>query len=137
MIITLVGFDSKKEEDPTIEEEPQTEEVIQEEEKEEPEIVGGYTEVEDSEITDELKEIFESATKGLLGASYEPIKLVATQVVAGTNYKFLANGTKTTNPITKGTCYIYVNKDLQGNVFLLDIETIEEKQEETSKQDVT
>lgn len=137
IIITLVGCDSKKEEEPTIEEEPQTEEVIQEEEKEEPEIVGGYTEVEDSEITNELKEIFESATKGLLGASYEPIKLVATQVVSGTNYKFLANGTKTTNPITKGTYYITIYKDLQGNVELKDIEVIEEKQEEVKTQDIT
>ena len=59
-----------------------------------------------------------------------PVTLEATQVVAGTNYKFLANGTKTTNPITSGSYYITIYKDLQGNVKLLDIETIEEKQEE-------
>lgn len=65
--------------------------------------------------------------QGLLGASYEQVELVATQVVAGTNYKFLVNGTKTTFPITEGTYYIYINEDLQGNISLLDIEVIEEK----------
>ena len=72
--------------------------------------------------------------QGLLGASYEPVELVATQVVVGTNYKFLANGTNTTFPLTKGTYYIYINEDLQGNISLLDIEVIEEKQEEVKQE---
>ena len=131
MVFTLVGCNSTKEEEPVVVDTPQINEPVQEE------IVGGFIDVEDGTLTDELKDIFNKAIDGLLGATYEPIELVATQVVAGTNYKFLANGTKTTNPITKGTYYIYVNKDLQGNVSLLDIETIEEKQEEAPKQDVT
>ena len=135
MVFTLVGCNSK--EDAPVVQEPEKQEEVVEQTKEEPEIVGGYVDVEDGTLTDELKDIFDSALEGLLGATYEPQELVATQVVAGTNYKFLANGTKTTNPITKGTYYIYVNKDLQGNVELLDIETIEEKQEETPKQDIT
>ena len=97
-------------------------------------IVGGYTDVEDKAITDELKDMFNSAFDGFTGASYEPVELVATQVVAGTNYKFLANGTKTTNPIIKGTYYIYINKDLEGNISVLDIETIKESQEETKQE---
>ena len=133
IIFTLVGCGSK-EETPVVEEPKQ--EVV-EPVKEEPEIVGGYVEVEDGTLTDELKDIFSSALEGLTGAKYEPVELVATQVVVGTNYKFKANGTKTTNPITKGTYFIYVNKDLQENVSLLDIETIEEKQEEAPKQDIT
>ena len=75
--------------------------------------------------------MFDKALEGLLGAEYEAIELVATQVVAGTNYKFLAKGTKTTNPITTGTYYVTIYKDLEDNVSLLDIQTIEEKQEET------
>ena len=134
MVFTLVGCGSK--EDTPIVEEPEQQEVV-EPIKEEPELVGGFIDVEDGTLTDELKDIFTKALEGLLGASYEPVELVATQVVAGTNYKFLANGTKTTNPITKGTYYVTVYEDLQGNVSLLDIETIEEKQEETPKQDVT
>ena len=93
------------------------------------EVVGGFSEVQDKTITAELQEIFDTALQGLLGASYEAKELVATQVVAGTNYKFLAEGTKTTNPITHGTYYITIYQDLKGNVELLDIEVIEETQE--------
>lgn len=129
MVLALVGCDSNKEETITLEEPIKQEEVAEDDT-----ILGGYVDVEDGTLTDELKDIFNKALEGLLGASYEPKELVATQVVAGTNYKFLANGTKTTNPITKGTYYITIYKDLQGNVELLDIETIEEKQEEVSEE---
>ena len=131
MIFTLVGCNSNKNES-TVVEESEQQEVVEEPAKEEETIAGGFVEVEDGTLTDELIELFNKALEGLLGAKYEPVELVATQVVAGTNYKFLANGTKTTNPITKGTYYITVYKDLEGNVELLDIETIEEKQEESS-----
>lgn len=93
------------------------------------ELVGGFTEAEDKTVTDELKEMFDEALDGLVGATYEPVELVATQVVSGTNYKFLANGTKTTNPPTKGTYYITIYKDINGNLSVLDIVTIDESQE--------
>lgn len=104
MIFTLVGCGSKKEET----------------------IVGGYQEVEDKNLTPELIEMFEKAFEGFTGASYTPVMLEATQVVTGTNYKFKADGTKTTNPMIQGTYYVYIYKDLQGNVSVLNIETIEE-----------
>ena len=50
----------------------------------------------------ELKDIFVKALDGLTGAKYEPVELLTSQVVNGVNYKFLADGTKTTNPITIG-----------------------------------
>ena len=103
--------------------------------KEEP-VVGGYTEVEDKNLTPELIEMFEKAFEGLDGANYTPVMLEATQVVAGTNYKFFCDGTKTTNPIIMGTYYVYINKDLQGNVSLLDIEVIEEHEVKEFKPEV-
>ena len=115
MMFTLVGCNSKQEEKPAIDE-PQIEEPI----------VGGYIEVEDKNLTPELIEMFEKAFEGFDGANYTPVMLEATQVVAGTNYKFKADGTKTTNPMIQGTYYVYINKDLQGNISLLDIEVIEE-----------
>lgn len=130
MVFTLIGCNNKKEEEPVIVDTPEVNEIEVEEEL----IVGGYVEAKDKTITPELNGIFATATQGLLGASYEPVELVATQVVAGTNYKFLANGTKTTFPITEGTYYIYINEDLQGNISLLDIEVIEEKQEEIKQE---
>ena len=109
MVFALVGCKSKEE--PVVSEEP---------------VVGGYTEVKDKNLTPELIEMFEEALDGLMGANYTPVMLEATQVVAGTNYKFKADGTKTTNPIIMGTYYVYIYEDLQGNVSLLDIEVIEE-----------
>ena len=79
--------------------------------------------------------MFEKAFEDLDGASYTPVMLEATQVVAGTNYKFKAEGTKTTNPIIQGTYYVYINKDLQGNISLLDIEVIEESEVKETKPD--
>ena len=93
--------------------------------KEDP-VVGGYTEVKEKNLTPELIEMFEQAFEGFDGANYAPVYLDSTQVVAGTNYKFFCDGTKTTNPIIMGTYYVYIYKDLQGNVSLLDIEVIEE-----------
>ena len=94
--------------------------------KEEAPAAGGYHEAEDKNLTPELIEIFDKALEGHTDTSYSPVMLEATQVVAGTNYKFKADGMKTTEPMTQGTYYVYINKDLQGNISLLDIEVIEE-----------
>ena len=141
MVFTLVGCNSKEDEstmvnEPVVEQSEQ-QETVEEVKQEESEIAGGFVDAEDPTITDELKEIFETALNGLLGAKYEPVKLLATQVVNGINYKFLANGTKTTNPITIGTYSITINKSTDGIISLLDIEVIEEKQEEKKTVDPT
>ena len=122
MIFTLVGCNPKPIEEQPVEVEPA--QVIEPTESET--ILGGWTDVEDGTLTDELKDIFNKALDGLLGSTYEPVKLLAKQVVNGTNYKFLANGTKTTNPITVGTYNITINESSDGTISLVDIETIEE-----------
>lgn len=72
-------------------------------------------------LSDKEKEIFEKAFEGLVGVSYTPVATLATQVVAGTNYAFLATGTAVTaNPVT----HLYIVKvyaDLQGNVELSNV----------------
>lgn len=106
----------------------------------EEELSGEFIECKDKTVTPELEEMFKKALVGLTGASYTPEELVATQVVAGTNYKFLCDGVKTTNPIVTGTYYVTIYKDLDGNVSVTDIEIIEEKQDEIEskkEQDVT
>ena len=52
----------------------------------EKDIVGGWSAVEDGTITDELQELFDKATAELDGVDYKPVKLLETQVVAGTNH---------------------------------------------------
>lgn len=122
MVFTLVGCSDKKEEEPVI---VDTLEVNEVEVEDEP-IVGGFVEVEDRTLTDELKEIFNKAKEGYVGMSLEPIELYQTQVVAGTNYKFVCSGTKTTNPPINGSYFVTVYKDLQGNCSIIDVETITE-----------
>lgn len=72
-------------------------------------------------LSDQEKEIFDKAVEGLLGVGYTPVATLATQVVAGTNYIFLATGTATTaTPIT----HLYIVKvyaDLQGNAEVTNI----------------
>ena len=97
--------------------------------KEEPaeeQVAGGWTKVEDGTMTPELQDIFDKAIEGLVGVNYEAVELVETQVVAGTNYKFLAKGTTVTMPPMEGTYYVTVYKNLDGGVELLNIEQIEQ-----------
>ncbi|MEM9462508.1 MAG: hypothetical protein AAGF11_50635 [Myxococcota bacterium] len=50
--------------------------------------MGGWTPFH--ALTSKDKEVFDLATHGLVGVEYTPLK-VSTQIVAGTNYRFLCN----------------------------------------------
>lgn len=90
--------------------------------KDEPEpVVGGYTDVEDGTITDELLEIFNAALEGYEGAYLEPVELLQTQVVAGLNYKFLANETIVVPGATPKEVVVTIYQDLEGNVEITDV----------------
>ncbi len=56
-------------------------------------IAGGWANTENPAMTDELRAIFEKALEGMLGVNYIPVACLGTQVVAGTNYCFLAQAT--------------------------------------------
>ena len=73
-------------------------------------ITGGYG--EDRELDGEDKSIFDEATKDLTGVKYEP-KLVATQIVAGTNYRFTVTTAETPDGEPHQT-FIYIFKPLGG-----------------------
>lgn len=62
-----------------------TEDVQQEE------IVGGWEERVNQEVTDELLEIFNNGVAGTQYEGLKPIKFLATQVVSGMNFKFLCD----------------------------------------------
>ena len=87
--------------------------------------LGGFEEPKEKEITPELKEIFDKACEGYVGMDFEVLELVATQIVSGTNYKFLCNGTTVTlNPQTAKK-YVSVYKDLEGNCRIIEVEDAE------------
>ena len=72
-------------------------------------------------LSDDEKAVFEKAMEGLVGVGYQPVATLATQVVAGTNYAFLALGTSVTaEPITH-LYVVNVYADLQGNATINNI----------------
>ncbi len=73
------------------------------------------------ELPQEVASAFTKATTELVGASYEPLMYVATQVVAGSNHMLLCRQTLSdlehTIKIAKMTIYI----PLQGDPKIMDI----------------
>ena len=89
--------------------------------KQEETTAGGWTVATDGTITNAHRELFNKALGTIDGLSYEPIKLLETQVVAGMNYRFLCNEhTSAENaPDTKVIVTIY--EDLQGNAKITSV----------------
>ena len=61
--------------------------------------------------TAEDKAVFDKAMKGLAGVTYTPDS-VATQIVNGTNYKFLCKGETSTNPPMKFDAEVIIHQPL-------------------------
>ncbi len=68
------------------------------------EVVGGWTantDIKAVNISEDASKAFTKATAEYTGMTLEPVALLGTQVVSGTNYMFLCKGTTVTeNPIT-------------------------------------
>ena len=75
--------------------------------------VGGWTVPESHEVTAEHKKIFKEAISKIDGYSHEPVALLATQLVAGTNYCFYCKSTATASsgPLSSVITYINVKPD--------------------------
>ena len=71
---------------------------------------GGWTVTESSHVTEEDREIFNQAVQGIDDVSYDPVALLATQVVAGMNYCFLGRETSWESPETPAYKLIYIWK---------------------------
>ena len=77
--------------------------------KEQQGVVGGYSAPHN--LSDEELAIFEQATSGLQGVEYKPMN-VATQIVAGVNYRFLCKGKEQERGGKKFYAVIVVHKPL-------------------------
>ncbi len=88
---------------------------------------GGWEAAQDGTITDELQELFDRAAEGLTGVDYTPIELLETQIVAGTNYKFLCESRVTAPDAETKQVIVTVYEDLEGNVSITDISDAEEQ----------
>ncbi len=89
-----------------------------------PSIIGGWTITEDSTLTEETKEIFDRAVAAVDDVYFEPEVLLATQLVAGTNYCFLAREFSYEDEGDPGYVFVYIYVDLEGNEQVLDIQDI-------------
>lgn len=92
-----------------------------------PQVAGGWTSFTDTTpaATKDERGVFDQATKGLVGVNYELVRVLGTQVVAGTNYAFLARGTTVTAKPTCGWYILVAYQDLKGNVTLTSIKPID------------
>lgn len=106
---------------------PQEETVSAQETGAEDVLEGGWTAAEDPTITPELAGLCGKAVEGLVGAQYTPVALLATQVVAGTNYRILfctaAVVPEAEETYAIGTIY----EDLEGNATLEDVQATQVK----------
>lgn len=78
-------------------------------------LCGGYAIPETNEVTEDALEAFNKATENLDGI--KPVALLATQVVAGINYKFLILNENEGNPYY---AVLTVYRDLQGGAYITD-----------------
>ena len=62
-------------------------------------------------VTSEEVKLFEKSVEGLKGVDYTPL-IVATQIAAGENYKFICNAKAVTIPPRKYLAEIIIRKNL-------------------------
>ena len=90
-----------------------------------PGISGGWQATADTAVTEDVRAVFDKAVKGHDGASWEPVGLLSTQVVAGTNYCFLCRNTQTIPELERSYEFVYIYEDPQGNAKILEVKDIE------------
>ena len=81
------------------------------------ELVGGWssnTDIKAVNIPEDASKAFTSATAEYTGMTFEPIALLGTQVVSGTNYMFLCKGTTVTANPTTSLKIVVVYNDLDN-----------------------
>ena len=83
-------------------------------------LMGGWAEAQSPEMTEDATKAFETATETLTGAEYKPAALLATQVVAGINYRILCQAKATVPNAEPYYVIITVYADLDGNAEITD-----------------
>ncbi len=76
-------------------------------------------------IPKEVKGVFDQAMANMDWGELEPMALLGSQVVAGTNYAFLCYGTMQTDEATQGIHIVTVYADMDGNAEIKSIAPVE------------
>ena len=98
----------------------------QEEDSNKDSIDGGWSISEDNAIdkNPEANAALEKALEGMVGAVYEPVAVLGTQVVAGTNYCILCKVTAVTPDAQPTYALVYVYEDFEGSAEITDVKDI-------------
>ena len=84
-------------------------------------LLGGWQPTADATVTEETKTLLAKAFDGIGTDAIDPIAVLGTQVVAGTNTCILCRITPGGEDAAPYYALIYVNQDLEGNVSLMQI----------------
>ena len=90
-------------------------------------LAGGWTVNEEDTAmaaNPDAQAALEKALEGLVGANYEPIACLGTQVVAGTNYCILCRITPVVPNPSSHFALVYVYRALDGTAKLLDVQDL-------------
>lgn len=88
--------------------------------------VGGWEFLDAASVLNEDEAaVFEKATAEWTGTGLEPVAVIATQVVAGTNYCFLAKITTISSTPERHYGFVYVYADLEGNAKISSIKNLD------------
>ena len=85
-------------------------------------LLGGWEIVshDAEELPEDAQEAFDKAEKELTGGEYTPVSLLATQLVAGTNYCILCQVTPDDAASEQKWTLVYIYADLQGNAEIMN-----------------
>ncbi len=102
-------------------------------------LLGGWTVNAENvaEIPQDVQDALTKATEELIGCTYEPVALLASQVVSGTNYCLLCRLTPVVPDAESSFALVYLYVDLENNASITrvaDIEFSAQDEEESSEQ---
>ncbi len=94
------------------------------EEEDEGIVTGGWTTVDEDTMPQEAGDALEKAVSELEGAEYEPVRLLAEQMVSGTNYAILCRVIPVVPDAEGSYNIVYVYEDLEGNAEILRLQSL-------------
>lgn len=83
-------------------------------------ITGGWTIAESPDVPDEVKALLEKAVEKMVGAEYEPVAYIGSQVVAGTNHALLCRITPVVPDAVSHYAIVTLYEDLEGIAMITD-----------------
>lgn len=126
-LVPLVGCMGQSTSSEASDQKTEQAETTPQEESMDQKLVGGWT-VSDgtaASLSEEEQEVFNKATAEYTGAKLEPVTVVATQLVAGTNYAYLCKVTPVVADPTPHWAIAVVYADLEGNASVTSVNDID------------